>query len=281
MRRIVHSCLLVGMILVSSSGVLRAQEDTNLETCAMCHDEVAADFEAGPHGRVMKAASPEILARSCAACHQPSAEHFDDPSPENVHRIPPAGSCASCHADRLGGMELSTPGHPRNGISCLDCHDSGHRVESEEHMLRLPPQRLCAGCHQMEASSFQQPYAHREEAGRPFSCLNCHSIHGENEKGRASLLDNGGVCVRCHTAKAGPFIYPHPPREVDACLSCHEPHGSENPRQLRRRSVADLCMECHPGIPAFHDLSNARYRKCMSCHAAVHGSNRDPRLLGE
>lgn len=269
--------------LLAAVPAVRGDEeaDLSLETCAMCHDEVASAFQAGPHGRAMAAASPKILARSCVTCHRPSPEHVDDPSPENVHRTPPVGACASCHQDRAGGMELATPGHPRNGVSCLDCHASGHNDPGTPHMLRAAPSSLCAGCHQLEAARFQQPYAHREGASRSFSCLECHSIHGGGETGRTALLGNGGVCIRCHTEKAGPFIYPHPPREVDGCVTCHDPHGSQNPRQLRRRSVADLCLECHPGIGAFHDLSQARYRACQTCHTAVHGSNRDPRLLGE
>lgn len=31
----------------------------------------------------------------------------------------------------------------------------------------------------------------------------------------------------------------------------------------------------------FHDLSKPAYRACVSCHAAVHGSPRDPILLQE
>ena len=50
---------------------------------------------------------------------------------------------------------------------------------------------------------------------------------------------------------------------------------------LTRRSVTLLCLECHANTPAFHDISSPRFRFCQNCHAAVHGSNRDPRLIEE
>jgi len=252
-----------------------------LETCAVCHDEVAAAFQSGPHGRAMARVSADLLARSCATCHGPAAAHVDDPSPENINRHPAVSACVSCHADRAGGMELATPGHPRNNVACLDCHASGHAETRTPHMLREQPRKLCAGCHQVEAAAFAQPFAHREGAGKPFSCITCHDVHGERRRGRLALAGNGGVCIDCHTAKAGPFVYPHPPREVDGCVTCHEPHGSMNPRQLKRRNIANLCLECHADVPAFHDLTQARYRACQTCHAAIHGSNRDPRLISE
>jgi len=34
-------------------------------------------------------------------------------------------------------------------------------------------------------------------------------------------------------------------------------------------------------VPSFHDVSRPRYQSCQNCHAAVHGSNRDPRLFEE
>ncbi len=267
---------------VLTAAVVSAADHTPLtmDTCAMCHDEVAAAFAAGPHGRAMAARSKDMLERSCAACHQPTAAHIDDPSPQNVHKTPPRGACTACHASMAAGLELTTPGHPRNGVRCLDCHASGHHDPGTPHLLRKAPNTLCASCHPEEAASFSMPYAHRNGQRGAVSCLSCHSIHGRHgENAMRHLLGNGGVCITCHAGKAGPFIYPHPPRVVNGCVACHEPHGSMNPFQLRRHRVMDLCLECHADVPAFHDLSQARYRACTDCHVAVHGSNRDPLLL--
>ena len=206
MRQRALILLLAGVVAAAVPLAARdtgSNEPMTLETCAMCHDDVAAAFVRGPHGRAMAKVSKEILARSCVSCHQ------------------------------------------------------------------------------LEAAQFRRPYAHRKGAQKPFECTACHDPHGQSRRGRMTLLGNGGVCIECHTEKAGPFVYPHPPREVNGCVTCHEPHGSMNPRQLKRHSVMNLCLECHADVPAFHDLSQARYRACQTCHVAVHGSNRDPRLLAE
>jgi len=284
MRRRAFILLLAGA--VAAAVPLAAQdkgggEAVTLDTCAVCHDDVAAAFVKGPHGRAMAKVSKDVLARSCVTCHGPAAAHVDDPSTENINRRPGPEACASCHADRSGGLELTMPAHPRNGVQCLDCHSPGHSDTRIAHMLRKPVDQLCASCHQLEAAEFQRPYAHRKGAQEPFQCTACHDPHGESRRGRLTLLHNGGVCIECHTGKAGPFVYPHPPREVDGCVTCHEPHGSMNPFQLKRRNVMNLCLECHADVPAFHDLSQARYRACQTCHVAVHGSNRDPRLRTE
>ena len=71
-------------------------------------------------------------------------------------------------------------------------------------------------------------------------------------------------------------------------MSCHEPHGSPNPKQLKRAAVDTLCRECHSTISkntlgsqpsADHNMLTARWRSCTTCHVAIHGSNRSPRLL--
>ncbi|NIA19071.1 MAG: hypothetical protein GWP07_01340 [Xanthomonadaceae bacterium] len=273
-------CLLTVIVAGSFSApaARAADEDTSMTACADCHDEVAAAFTQGPHGKAMAAVSPEMLNRSCAGCHYPSPEHLEDPSPENVHRIPAKNACNSCHSDMVGGSELATPAHLRNNIGCLDCHVSGHQDNQLEHMLRSSPEKLCSSCHNFVAAAFRMPYTHKGRNNHPAACDTCHTIHGTGESGRYSLTSNGGVCIKCHPGKAGPHIYSHPSRNIDGCQSCHDPHGSMNPFQLRRRRVMDLCLECHAGIAAFHNLTQVRYRSCLNCHQAIHGSNRDPLL---
>ncbi len=278
---IVFLSALTMLFLFGMVGAPIAQEaGVGMETCAVCHEEMAEAFSKGPHGLKMAARDPDLLERSCEACHGSAEAHVDDPSPENIRRRPEEAACLSCHTQSRGFMALSTPGHVRNGVKCLDCHASGHAAPAAEPLLAGEPAEMCGSCHRRERNAFNFPYAHRE-GSEPFSCLSCHSPHGSGRTGRLTQLHNGGVCIDCHTEKAGPFIFPHPPREVDGCISCHEPHGSVNPRQLKRRRVADLCLECHAGVPAFHDLSKSRFQACQSCHAAVHGSNHEPRLFEE
>ncbi len=249
--------------------------------CAACHEEVVQAFEGTPHGAAMARRSPDTLAASCAVCHVPSPAHLEEPSTANVRRKPGEEACLSCHKDRLGSLALATPGHPRAGVSCLECHAPSHLAPpAAAPLLAAPPRDLCGSCHRAEASAFRLPYAHREGAG-PMDCTRCHDVHGLSPRGRLSEAKDGGACLDCHSEKAGPFVFPHAPQRLEGCLSCHRPHGSANPRLLVRRRVADLCLECHSRVPAFHDLSRARYRDCTRCHAEVHGSNRSPVFFQE
>jgi len=272
--------IVVAAVIAMCCSLVLAEEPPTMETCASCHEDEAAAFAASPHGRAMALVDGGILDRSCVQCHGATAEHIDDPSTENVRRTPDSTACVSCHPAGMATLEVSNPAHTRFGVACIDCHSAGHNDLGTDHLLADQPFDLCASCHQSEAGEFKMPYAHRDGT-RNFACTNCHSMHGQNRQGRLNLLSPSGACVDCHTEKTGPFAFPHPPRELDGCIACHHPHGTTNPRQLRRRNVAQLCIECHAGVPAFHNLSQTRYQACQNCHVAVHGSNRDPRLLDE
>jgi DmsE family decaheme c-type cytochrome len=88
------------------------------------------------------------------------------------------------------------------------------------------------------------------------------------------------VCFKCHTDKAGPFVYEHPVVKEEGCVACHTPHGSSNPRLLKRSQVNLMCLECHsfnvdagaPSTPTFHNQAQ-KYQSCTLCHVAIHGSN--------
>lgn len=271
------------LILAAGGAAVRAQdEETGREFCAACHDETVEAFTAGDHGRAMAAESPETLERSCATCHGPVETHLEEFTAESIERWPKPAACLECHQNAEGALRKATPGHPRNAVACLDCHEPGHAAPAAEPLLLGEPRSLCGGCHADVKARFSQPFVHRE--GRDtFECTTCHAVHGGGEAGRLTFLQNGGVCVKCHSDKAGPFVFPHPPREVDGCVECHEPHGSSNPRQLVRRTVFNLCLECHADVPvrSFHDFTQARFRRCQTCHRAVHGSNVEPRLFDE
>ena len=262
------------------ASVATAQEPVSMEDCAMCHEDEAAAFAAGPHARAMAKVDSAVLDRSCVGCHGSATAHIDDPTTENINRQPAAGACLSCHPGRESMTDISASAHVRNGVACLDCHGTGHTELKTDSMLNSAPHKLCAECHLSESGAFQMPYAHRDGT-RPFECTNCHSMHGNNRQGRLAMMDSRGVCLDCHTEKAGPFVYPHAPQQINGCINCHMPHGSPNPKQLARHRVMALCLECHSDVPSFHDVSRPRYQSCQNCHTAIHGSNRDPRLMKE
>ncbi len=263
-----------------------------LDTCATCHDDTAKAFVRGPHGRAMAERAPKnllklqgnVLQRACESCHGPGEAHANDPSTKNIRTLKGASTaeassgCVLCHAAQKAGLAMRTPGHARAGIACLDCHVPGHAAPAAEPLLARPRATLCTPCHATETAQFSLPYAHRNGA-TPFECTACHSAHGGTTARGRIIEDGQAPCVTCHTEKAGPRVYPHPPLALEGCVACHSPHGSPNPFQLTRASVSQLCLECHPDTPAFHDLSKPAFRGCVNCHAAVHGSQRDPMLL--
>ncbi len=264
------------LLLMMTVSPLFAMDGPTLENCAMCHDEVAAALTSSPHGTAMAARSEEILGASCVTCHSAGEDHMDDPSTTNVIRIPADDACLSCHADQRAEIDSSMPAHVRLKVGCTDCHSAGH---DPAQSLKVDREQ-CVSCHQDADASFNLPFAHRNGT-KPFDCMSCHSVHGRNSVARSILGSNGGMCVNCHTEKRLPLVFPHPPADRRGCVSCHVPHGTTNPRQLQRPSIMMLCLECHADVPSYHDLTTAKYRNCQNCHAAVHGSNHDPRLLRE
>ena len=284
MRLLLILAVMFPAALVAQDEAPPAPEDVAMDVCALCHDVEAEAVAASVHGQLMARRSEETLQGSCAGCHNPSALHVEEATPETVQRVPTSETCATCHTEAPGSLRLATPGHPRHGVECGECHASGHEdVHEAEPLLAARSPELCGGCHAEQRSAFELPFAHRH-GSRAFDCEECHQVHaGGGETRRLTLLGNGGACITCHTETAGPFIFPHAPREVDGCIECHEPHGSPNPRQLVRRTVLSLCLECHIDLPprSFHDFTRPRNRACQTCHRAVHGSNSDHRLLEE
>ena len=222
------------LMLTSVALGVSAQEAVPMSDCAMCHDEVALAFTSGAHGRAMAASDSAILEASCATCHEDTAAHVDDPSPENVRLVPSSNACRSCHTGALGKLGMTTSAHARTSVECLDCHASGHAEQAADHLLIQPSHELCASCHLTEAAASKLPFAHRD-GSRPFECINCHSIHGDTNAGRLHRLGNGGVCVSCHIEKTGPFVFPHPPREPSG-VSCDSAYPR---RSSARRGYPD------------------------------------------
>lgn len=253
--------------------------------CASCHEDVVKAFGEGPHGRAMALTRKVVLEQACESCHGPGASHAEDPSSANIRgrgTAPEemAASCRQCHAWPASGQELRTPSHARAGISCLSCHQSGHQAAKAEHLLRAPEEQVCGSCHPKERSEFSLPFAHRQ--GRSaVPCSTCHGVHQQLFGDLGTPQDPQKRCVSCHGEKAGPFLYPHPAGEAGGCVRCHEAHGSPNRQLLARPEPLWLCLECHAQVPPSHNLSNASCRQCVSCHAAIHGSQRSVRLFTE
>ncbi|MCC6128595.1 MAG: hypothetical protein IT186_01600 [Acidobacteria bacterium] len=262
-------------------------------TCADCHEEQTSKFALNPHAR-KACESPSARAEICATCHGDGKAHMEAGGDKSLIKTlsgrQGSETCVSCHKEtkehysyRLG-VHAST-----DAVNCLTCH-SIHKAEKKSSKLLAKKELdLCASCHSNVAASFKdKPYKHH--LGRNvIECSSCHEPHGRAGKDMMKInRADESPCVSCHTDKRGPHVFPHLASGTGTCQSCHEPHGSNYPHQLTRASVDKLCLECHSPFGtgslgsqpvATHNLLLPRWRNCTTCHTAIHGSNRSPKLL--
>ncbi|HEX3436477.1 MAG TPA: DmsE family decaheme c-type cytochrome [Pseudacidobacterium sp.] len=300
MRRILRCCV---TLLVLSSALWRAStgdaqqavghpasgtpnpsDFIGSDTCETCHADIHKKFGENPHSRLALMHGGKGV--TCESCHAPGKAHVE--SGGDVTKIfrfskatPKAvdDKCLGCHAGAHPNFTRSA--HGEADVSCVGCH-SIHAFQSEAGLLKVAQPKLCYSCHTDIKPAFAQPFRHRVDEGL-INCSDCHDPHGTyKDKGLHSSVAGDAVCVKCHTEKAGPFVYEHPPIKTEGCTSCHFPHGSPNPRLLTRSNVNSLCLQCHsasfnftaPGVPSFHNQAN-QYQACTVCHTQVHGSNAD------
>jgi DmsE family decaheme c-type cytochrome len=259
-------------------------------SCGDCHDQ-AKTFDTNVHafGAGKKGALTNDV---CTTCHGDGADHIANGGDKTKITVPRGltganDTCLMCHQkttdtmSRRGGMHSNSA-----AVNCLSCH-SIHNAKSD-HLVATAQMELCGSCHTQAASLRNKPYGHKLDRG-VMQCSTCHEPHGRPGKDSVRTTASGELaCVGCHTDKRGPYVYRHGAVAAGDCSTCHEMHGSMNPKQLTRANVQQVCLECHSTIgsatfgsqpPSFHNVSTARYQNCTTCHAAIHGSNRDPQLL--
>ena len=252
------------------------------DTCKTCHEDIYnKSFANTPHAALLKEGK-----HGCEDCHGPGSLHvesggditkiisFKTLSPAQVSE-----RCMTCHQANLENSNFNNSMHKQAGVSCISCHSPHHAAEPEHLLVKNQPQ-LCYGCHAQQKAEFARPFKHRVDVGL-IQCSDCHNPHGTLAQKQLRASAGGfDVCTKCHTEKAGPFVFEHVPVKAEGCTSCHTPHGATNPRLLRVSNVNVLCLQCHseiagrdiPGTPSFHN-QNAKYQACTMCHTQIHGSN--------
>lgn len=280
--------LVAGLLLFGAAGASAA--DT--PSCADCHEQAKA-FAGNAHQRALDDSGQRLTGNAvCQSCHGDGTKHMDGGGDKALIKVPRGrdgvSTCLTCHDQPSQDRSHRSGVHAAALPGCLSCH-AVHEAKGAP-LLSKPPSELCASCHATQATSLTaKPYGHKLRRGG-LGCVSCHDPHAR--AGQQSALKRGRAdelpCLGCHTEKRGPYVFEHVGGTAGTCLSCHEPHGSSNPRQLRRARVDQLCLECHSRLapaalgsqpPAFHNLSLARYQSCTTCHVAIHGSNRSPKLL--
>lgn len=202
--------------------------------------------------------------------------------------------CASCHTERLrefrrrGAVSL-VEHKPRPKLDtgtqdaasapdmCLSCHDGF--VKDSRSIWKQGHQGHPIGM--LPSSRIERPVAGNEpvfpmnDDGRMY-CGTCHSPHNHSSAKSTAPpfmrvdLNNGGLCLSCHSDKNGvadsdhasPSSLRRPAPDYTGrgvCTRCHVAHDAQGPVMWARepgsgKSVADaLCHSCHEGDVTYYD----------------------------
>ena len=212
------------------------------KACVDCHANIVRKFPSSPHARFHKDDLEWAGRSGCESCHGPASLHVKNPG---------------------RGKFIVNPG--KNPSTCFECHVETHA------QMNLPQ--------------------HHPVVEGKMNCVSCHDPHGSDalKPARAGLAmaRQNDTCAGCHQAQSRPFVYEHEAMR-DGCASCHQPHGSVN-RKMLVASDNNLCLKCHAQVQTtagqlmvgkMDHSQFARRGTCWSsgCHAAVHGSNINPKL---
>ncbi|HSR87390.1 MAG TPA: cytochrome c3 family protein [Pontiella sp.] len=263
------------------------------ETCAVCHDEAAAE---------------EVRKDTCGYCHQekllPKLENWTaetKPAPRNifVHTDALADRCVECHESIINEDLVTTPKLQRDDIvqirdaahasgeDCLTCHVDMDRYQAPAShdlawMQRHGPMGIqtdaaCGVCHSedscRECHSIMQPVSHNN-----LWRLRTHGMEAAWDRARCMVCHEEDSCTSCHSqvkpqSHGVPlWVERHGTWEPGRCMVCHEPdycnacHATTPPRSHRtglwdethgRMNDLDSCYTCHE--PDY----------CNSCHATT------------
>jgi DmsE family decaheme c-type cytochrome len=288
-------CALLGGGVAAAQGTAPPQ-GWSAADCLTCHDKAGSPgFERSKHA---------TLADSCASCHQDVAAHAKAQMAGEkggpVPRLKGLSSrqlnavCLTCH-EKATQSSWMTSMHDRRNVACADCH-SVHSFKSVDAQLKtVRDTDTCVSCHKAERAKSLRTSHHPVREGK-LGCSSCHNPHEGNRPKMLAADSVNELCYTCHAEKRGPFTFEHAPVRED-CVSCHEPHGSNHPRLLIQKPPT-LCYNCHftgsghfgsgdnfstekgvpvapPGSPSGFPTVNSRFieRACRTCHVAIHGSN--------
>jgi len=243
------------------------------ETCATCHDEVAARASTARHGR-LTVRQRQGASGTCESCHGPGSVHANSSDPNDIwsfKKLDPeqqVAVCTRCHDGRAYAHFLSAP-HSANGMSCVTCHPA-HPKNAAAPGTAQPD--VCYSCHANIRAKSNLPSHHPIREGR-MQCTNCHDLHGP-ETGESIGGRTNDKCIKCHREKEGPFTFEHA-AVVEDCATCHDPHGTVV-NNLLKKTEPYLCLGCHHvhfQIKEHADVRATASQRCTQCHTAIHGSD--------
>jgi predicted CXXCH cytochrome family protein len=221
------------------SSPIAGAEYVGTETCKMCHEEQAREFERSTHA---KFAIPEekSAGQGCESCHGPGSLHTDNGNPTKIVRES-AELCFQCHLDKKVEFNLQYH-HPvlEGKMNCSTCHDAhGDDVRAWSATSLQGPNEKCFTCHKEQKG----PFVWEHEAVRE-GCQTCHNPHGSTVD-KLLVMQPDPLCIRCHYEAAfltGPTIgqKSHAGYSMGAgerCIDHHREgfHGSNFRRQFKHQ----------------------------------------------
>ncbi len=262
------------------------------EACFECHGEMQENFKKTIHGRI---ADFEVIKakKGCESCHGKGSVHAESEDPADIivfsdlSKAQAAALCLKCHTSG-SLMDWSGSTHAQNDLACTDCHRAHSQATS---LLAQQPPNLCYSCHQRIRAKTFYP-SHHPIRENKMTCNDCHQPHGGTGAHLKTAERASDLCLNCHAAKQGPFIFEHPP-VVEDCSICHDAHGTVS-NNLLIQNEPFLCLQCHqfhfhPGKIASDEEGTDIYgrpttsctegmtmsytTKCTQCHARIHGSD--------
>jgi len=257
------------VLVIFASGFLSsakpATQESDVETCIDCHEDLVKAFWSKPHSEL----------NSCADCHGDAEPHLEEGGGPTIFAfkstdIPREKSkiCLTCHT-KTNSRFLASP-HGKGSLDCTTCHVM-HSEKTLPSLLETSPTKSCFTCHEDVFSLFQLNERHRLQEGI-MGCSTCHNPHEPATRERLAGFKHES-CLKCHTDKGGPFLYEHGASRIEGCRTCHEVHGTPNRHMLTHQSTSDLCFSCHAAAPSWHSRFDSRTTNCTVCHSTIHGSN--------
>jgi DmsE family decaheme c-type cytochrome len=175
-------CISCHSVMQSVSESNQLTHETEVETCAQCHQIQNARQYRNAHMPLRPGAFQSSSAAdgkmSCSSCHNPHGTVGE----KLIAHISTRDNCLSCHADKRGPFLWE---HAPVTEDCLNCHDP--HGTTRESMLKLGLPRLCSSCHGTGHAGNSRTGTDRFVVGT--SCLQCHGqIHGSNHPSGQRLL---------------------------------------------------------------------------------------------
>ncbi|MCU0302794.1 MAG: cytochrome c3 family protein [Thermoanaerobaculales bacterium] len=274
--------------------------------CGTCHDDMAADLAAGPHGKW--AGDPTSPSAACVGCHgaHDVLSSKTPGAPTGPARVDDL--CARCHGVVLKAVSASPHGRmvgDRPAATCADCHLGHAVIAPTEPLLQLD---ACGTCHVEQAAenrgSLHGRAAVKGDPAAP-NCIICHDHHAirpSSDPAAPTAIQNIPLlCGRCHREGTEVSLQHDIPQDrilenfsmsvhgdalfhkgltvTAVCTSCHTAHNildHNNPASsISRGNVARTCMKCHGRIEEVHvkvvegrlwEEEPHKIPSCVECH---------------